>query len=319
MEPPSYMPILRGKTNELITLEVAAPLFQSVPIFPIVEPVSFDTGLLERVVEFYINFKIPLGIIVNPAVGEFVESSQRLLDRLEGLLTRATTVFPVARTSVGGIDWARLKEIEKFVLLDDGPPCDAIRSELIDNPSRILHRIIDTEVARGREEHSHGKRILLRDGFIRRRNIDYPLDEKFHSGPHHLDLQNAAGWGDYLTVGRGFQNGGGRPHAVAIHITYWVPGEGLRVHHFLSDSNDGPENPAGKFAEAVEKLVTDLDQGIHPITATEAIEEFRKHHATGHFPGLGILKRLSMWHHLELIAHRLLAQTVSRTTATNSR
>ncbi|RFF27210.1 MULTISPECIES: sce7725 family protein [unclassified Wenzhouxiangella] len=311
----TYMPLLRGKENELRLLLVTSTLIQGSPVVPVIEPVSAKTAMLERVIKYYVEYKFPLGVIINPAVGDFSESPEHLLIRTGEQLCRTSWVFPVARSSFGGIAWNRLERAEKFALIDDGPPCHEIRANLMGSPERIAYRINDSEVAPGQGEHHLGTRILLRDGFERRRNADYPADEEFHSGPGHLDLRDASGWGDYLIVGREYQEGGGRPHAVAIHITYWASDGQLRVHHYLSDSNDGPENPAGKFAEALAKLVTDLDDGALPILETSAIRGFRKLHAIGHFPGLGPVKLLSMRHHLETVLNVVQKTTAHRNAA----
>lgn len=299
------MPLLRGKEYELRLLEIAGPLIQSASVVPIVEPVSANTAMLKRVIEYYVNFQFPLGVILNPAVGDFSESSQQLQIQTGDLLCRTSRVFPVCRTSAGGIEWSRMAKAERLALIDDGPPCNEIRSELFVDLSRITYRVVESAVSNEGEERLAGKRVVLCDGFKRRRNVDYVPDEEFRSGPGRLDLGRAAGWGDYMIVGNGYQAGGGRPHAVAIHITYWASDGGMRVHHYLSDSNDGPENPAGKFAEALAKLVTDLDRGTYPIAETSAIRKLRDLHKRAHFPGLPYLKLLTMHHHLETVCHHL--------------
>lgn len=66
----------------------------------------------------------------------------------------------------------------------------------------------------------------------------------------------------------------------------------------MSDSNDDNSDVAGKFAEANKKLVSWCDEkGLNTI----AINEFRKLYESGHFPGLGIVKKLSIMNHIELI------------------
>lgn len=302
MQSLTYMPLLRGRQIELRLLQIAAPLIQEAQVIAVVEPVSANTAMLEDVIAYYANFQIPLAVVVNPAVGDFSKSSQQLMLRIGDLLHRTSQVFPATRTSVDGIAWSRLESAEKFALIGDGPPCGEVRLKLLSDPSRIKYHIVESEVER--PEQPLGKQVLLRDGFTRRRNVDYPPDEKFLAGPGRMDLHGASGWGDYLIVGQEYRAGGGRPHAVAIHITYWAFDGGLRVHHYLSDSNDGPEDPAGKFAEAVGKLVADLDQGTYPVRETSAIGRLRELHERAHFPGLGYLKLLAMWHHLETVIHR---------------
>lgn len=44
-------------------------------------------------------------------------------------------------------------------------------------------------------------------------------------------------------------------NTILIHIVYFNEKKELRIHHFVSDSNDGIEDPGGKFGEALEKLV----------------------------------------------------------------
>ncbi len=76
--------------------------------------------------------------------------------------------------------------------------------------------------------------------------------------------------------------------------------EGLGI--FVSTTNDTPTDPAGKFAQALEKLIQKLDSKTSHILETEAIKEFRGFHTKGHFPGLGYVKKLSMKHHIETLA-----------------
>ena len=306
MKPLTYMPLLRGRQTELRLLHKAAPLIQRADVIPVLEPVSAHTTMLEQLIDYYVKFEIPLAVVVNPAVGDFSVSSQHLLNRIGDQLRYTSQVFPVIRTSAGCINWSRLERAEKFALIGEGRPCSEIQSILLNDRSRITYHIVESEVEPERAEQPLGKRVLLRDGFQRRRNVDYPPDEKFLSGPGRLDLQGASGWGDYLIVGQEYQEGGGRPHAVAIHITYWASNGALRVHHYLSDSNDGPADPAGKFAEALGKLINDLDQGVYPIAETSAIRCLRDLHKQEHFPGLPSLKLLSMHHHLETVSRHFL-------------
>ncbi|WP_153260131.1 sce7725 family protein, partial [Burkholderia cenocepacia] len=79
----------------------------------------------------------------------------------------------------------------------------------------------------------------------------------------------------------------------------------MYIYHFVSDTKDTPTDPAGKFAQALTKLIAKLDSGTSHILETDAIKEFRDFHAKGHFPGLGYVKKLSMKHHIETLADYL--------------
>lgn len=74
------------------------------------------------------------------------------------------------------------------------------------------------------------------------------------------------GFGDYSVIGKDYLESGFAPYAVAIHIVYFAEDSSLRVHHFVSDSNDDIQNPAKKFYEAVQKLSIWVNENNIPIT-----------------------------------------------------
>jgi len=152
-----------------------------------------------------------------------------------------------------------------------------------------------------------GKRVLLADGFKRRRNADYPKTEPFSD--LHLNYTDDGwdGFGDFLIVGDDYSESGGPAYAVAIHLTYIDPDaeNQMFIYHFVSDSNATPTDPAGKFAEALDKLIAKLNTGKSHLVGGEAIQEFLELHGKGHFPGLGSIKKLSIKHHIETLADYL--------------
>ena len=104
-----------------------------------------------------------------------------------------------------------------------------------------------------------------------------------------------------------YTEGGGPAYAVAIHLTFIDPDadEVMYIYHFVSTTKDTPTDPAGKFAQALDKLVKKLDGGTSHLFDSSAIKEFRDLHKKGHFPGLGSVKKLSMNHHIETLANFL--------------
>jgi hypothetical protein len=110
------------------------------------------------------------------------------------------------------------------------------------------------------------------------------------------------GFSDYSIVGQEYQESGFAPYAVAIHIVYFDREDNLRIHHFVSDSNDDINDPAKKFYEAVSKLV-EWNASMH--LETEGIKMFEELHRTGAYPGLGVVKKLSIMHHLQLMGEYL--------------
>ena len=73
----------------------------------------------------------------------------------------------------------------------------------------------------------------------------------------------------------------------------------LKIRHFVSDSNDDISDPARKFGEAVEKLVQ--WNKIMKLN-TMGIKAFEDTYKNGTYPGLGVAKKYSIMHHLELMS-----------------
>jgi hypothetical protein len=108
-------------------------------------------------------------------------------------------------------------------------------------------------------------------------------------------------------VGDDYSEGGGPAYAVVIHLTFIDSSkdEEMFIHHFKSDRHDTPTDPAGKFAEALTKLVAEVNRANTPIVRTAAVQEFLDLQTRRHFPGLGYVKKLSMSHHIETLARYL--------------
>jgi hypothetical protein len=143
---------------------------------------------------------------------------------------------------------------------------------------------------------------FLADPFNRQqKNADYIHidDENFSTDHLYYEEEGFVGFGDYLTIGSTFIDGGRLPWAVVIHLTYKdEETENVRIHHFVSDSNEDDSDTAGKFAEALDKLISFINE--HSIESL-AVTAFQDLHARGAYPGLGTIKKLSIMHHIELI------------------
>ena len=109
-------------------------------------------------------------------------------------------------------------------------------------------------------------------------------------------------FGDYLTIGETYQEGGGPAYAVAIHITYInsTNDDTIWINHYISDSNDSPSDPGNKAREALRKLSHDISTGNLPAQS-EALNMLLEYYKNDRYPGLGMLKKLSMWHHLHIM------------------
>jgi len=312
-----YYPYMRGKQFELIAIrENAHRLGESV--VPIIEPVKSEMRRVRRALEALIEHGCQFIVVANPRCGDFeggdhyadlhAELGSEYLSNYDNwsagyLADTATTQDEIgrvsrvaARVSVVHVDYPSGADLAGY--FQGGPR--VLRHIFIEGSSRrLLYRRHFADVPRS----------LVRDGFVTRRNKDYRSVPVEPFSDLHITFaeEGMSGFGDFLTVGREFTERGGAAHAVAIHLTFIDNAEdgAMFVRHYVSDRVESPSDPAGKFAEALTKLVTDVTQPGALVRRTQAVEEFIGLHEERHFPGLGYVKKLSMQHHIELMCSLL--------------
>ena len=82
----------------------------------------------------------------------------------------------------------------------------------------------------------------------------------------------------------------------------WIKPSKENEVHFVSKDNDDISDPANKFYQAVKQLV---EWNKAQQLDTLAIQTFEKICAEQSYPGLGVVKKLSLMHHLELVGRYL--------------
>lgn len=152
-----------------------------------------------------------------------------------------------------------------------------------------------------RLRHLENKDIIRLDNcFIEQpRNVDYLNipEDKFTEEHRYYSEENFYGISDYTTLPKDFVDGGMLPYAVAIHMTYEKNHDEIYVRHFVSDTNDDQSNIQRKFFEATIKLKVFFANRDR----TTAIDQLIQLLDDGKYPGLGIIKKLSIKNHIELM------------------
>lgn len=305
-----YHPYFRGKQFELIAIRELAPQMAEAGFVPVIEPVREPLKALARTLQAVTDAGGQAIVIVNPEHGDHQEGGDSISALLDdgyleneqisaGILLKPTMNLGDAIAC----HTAHLGHNPVFVhagFLEPAAFADYLGNALAgsrhvfqEDSANLLYR-----------RHFNGStRVLVRDGFEPRRNADYPAVELFSE--LHLTYTDMGmnGFGDFLMVGDRFSEGGGPAYAVAIHLTFIDPTKEdvMYVYHFVSDTRDTPTDPAGKFAQALNKLIAKLNSGESHLFESSAITELRGFHEAGHFPGLGYVKKLSMKHHIETL------------------
>ena len=306
-----YHPYLRGKQYELITVREMASLMKEAGFCPVIEPVRETLSGLQKALDAIVEVDGRAIVVVNPLHGELSGAGEPLTQLLRGqflnlhgisagvLLTQKTTVDQ-ALASYG----AHSGHAPAFV--HAGFTEAKLLADRLAPPTKdTCHIFIDRFCGKLYQKQFKGaRRVLVKDGFEKKRNRDYDPIERFSDLHATFTDEGMDGFGDFLTVGDDFSETGGPAYAVAIHLTFINPDlyNEMQIYHFLSQRQDTPKDPAGKFAEALDRMITTLNRPDSHVLETKAVTEFRDLHKQRHFPGLGYIKKLSMNHHIETLA-----------------
>jgi hypothetical protein len=307
-----YFPLLRGKQFELIALREICDILSKKKdkVSPILEPVK-DSSTLNSLLQEFKKSDINFSVIINPEVGDlqnkFPKISEIILKELDGYSNFQIGINVSAKTKHDLIQ----RELLKFDRRDFG--LTLIHNIEVPNPTQLLkdyskictleNNVINIKGTGSRYHRQFDRKttVRLEDFFpIQDKNADYLpiLDSKFSEEHLYYKEDGYKGFSDYLIVGDNYMESGFLPYAIAIHLTYIYDNSKIRIKHFVSDSNEDTSDIAGKFLEALEKLVA---WSKTLATKTRAITIFEELYSTQHFPGLGTLKKLSIMHHIELV------------------
>lgn len=304
-----YFPYLRGKQFELLALREIGNRINGGLISPTLEPVKNSIDSLERALDSMVANNINFNLVINPIHGDFKSDSTELID----FINRKLEGYDNFQLAIIVHQFINLDAISLLLnRLSFDRPISLIHKARLNDIDALLNWVRDYEikynffgesfpVRRYRGIITGNTKVLLEDRFKpQAKNADYlSIPDEFFSDDHqYFEEDGFIGFGDYLTIGDDYSESGFLPFAVAIHLTYERDNGQIWIRHFVSDSNSDSTDPAGKFGEALEKLVEFIDdEDIH----TDAAEEFRQLHRDERYPGLGSIKKLSIKHHLQLV------------------
>ncbi|MBI5102313.1 MAG: sce7725 family protein [Nitrospirae bacterium] len=309
-----YYPYFRGKQYELITIRENAERMSRAKIVPIIEPVKQNLSGLTRAVEALIEHNARFVLIVNPQCGELCDgasalSNEIMIDLLPEYDNYLIGYVVNTDSDINAVRRFCRSQVRPISIIHYGYPHGRELADTLNKFETVEEHIFIEEFSTRlyRRHFKDKQRVLIRDGFVHRKNREHPEIEHFSDLHITYADEGVNGFGDYLIVGDEFMESGGPAYAVAIHLTFIDTDEDndMFVKHYISDRTQSPTDPGGKFLEALRKLVRDVNRPKSKIYRSEAVEEFESFHSREHYPGLGYVKKLSMQHHIELIAHYL--------------
>ncbi len=309
-----YYPLIRGRQYDLLALrELITRDLLSKRIMPIIEPIKISPTLVSTIKCFEEREK-KIIVVTNPKVGAMKEelSVEKIYIQYREMINSNAVIIghhmnKQSETQIGAnLDEFKITLGDIAIIHSDRNLIDLYKQIYKDNG--LLHSPCINVVPQDssyRRKLNGEKLVILEDKFNKlSRNADYAdCEHEFFSEEHlYFSVDGYIGYSDYSIVGADYNEAGFAPYAVAIHIVFPNDENALEIMHFVSDSNEDTSDPAGKFSEALGKMITWLDErNFNEIMSTYAISVFRQHYEDGTYPGLPTLKKLSIMHHLELV------------------
>lgn len=321
-----YFPYLRGRQNELLCLrELLDAGKLSSKVIPIIEPVKFSSTLFSTLTKC-IEMGHQVIVIRNPEVGSFRKESGDMIKNIEKESDEKKKE-KIRKTLEGYKEVWNNPQIQKAYLVDDDV-ISMVREKKLDAKDVVMINIKKgnyryyeeygeeiigkyTVVPKGGdfEDIIEDDIIILEDSYRKaKRNIDYieNPDELFSRNHIVYKKRGFVGFSDFSMVGNDFDESGFAPFAIAIHIMYFGNRDELKIHHFVSESNESISDPARKFEEAMNKLVNWENFDILPKTI--GLDNLIECYNIGKFPGLGVIKKYSLMHHIQMMGEYLEAR-----------
>lgn len=318
-----YFPYLRGKQEELLALqELLNNDRLSEKIIPVIEPVKMSSTFMNTL-KMFIEKERVLYIIQNPEIGSFdddlntnmigdeSEKEKRRIEKLVDNRNKYAECQESQYLKLAFLYTSDDKDVIKsacsankvaLVFTDDDQIEDYKKSGVEDENIELMFL---PEI--GSEDGLNSSLILFRDRFKKAsRNSDYleNIDEFFTKDNLIYVNKGFYGFSDYSIIGKGYDETGFSPYAVAVHIVYLNSETNtFRIKHFVSDTNHSSKNPALKFSEAMKKLTTWHKK--YPEINSLGLDKLISYHTKERYPGLGSVKRYSIMHYLEAVGKYL--------------
>lgn len=307
-----YFPLLRGKQYELVALREFAEEHPGEQLLcPIIEPVRVLPDALVRTAGSLSSNGIRYSVVMNPGKGDYALETNRfeigdylhLFDKFAVKPIPAFIADGKSAAVLRMIEQNRLKEV--MVIFEDSFDMENCDDDVLCNHNSVSYIVCGSVDSRNNKRYllRTGKNIIrLDDNFVvRKPNTAYrgfdedPYTEEFF---YYRD-DRFYGFADYCVLPKAFVEGGTTPTAVAIHLTYQKRNDAIWVRHFVSEEAYDARHIRDKFGNAVNKVV-DFYRTVEPTDAARWLI-----HHSDRYPGLGVLKKVTMKNHLELISNIL--------------
>ncbi len=304
-----YFPYLRGKQNELLALrELLENNLLSEKIIPIIEPIKASPTLRILLTQFQDQNR-SIAVIQNTELVNYqcFEDTDIAELKKQDFFIPAFLLDDRDEASIQALN----NSSNQYKMGIINSRSEFSNPMLLKQPNVFSLIEIDNRAAVRSLKGDASRPIELHDQFTKlMRNSDYSRNEDELFSQEHLYYADDgySGFSDFSVIGEDYSESGFAPYAIAVHLVYFDRTNSLRVHHFVSNSNDDISDPAGKLHEALGKLiswVSDPRKFDAARNSSSALDSLMNIFQNGSYPGLGVIKRLSIEHHLEIMGNFL--------------
>ncbi|MBK5300096.1 MULTISPECIES: sce7725 family protein [Gammaproteobacteria] len=309
-----YSPYLYGRGSELLALRsLISEKTDLTGLIPIIEPVLADTGAIHRCMDAFGKDKKALVILTNPTQHEYSNNAltqNNLITSIQSLFDSHTTLIPAycidSTTTQNDVkNFLSHYNKKEVALLYNNPTLSEVEIKTNAALNQILfHVILNDKISTAQlAEIPKNKIIDTRDFFNKLdRNADYSGRELF-TDKHKNVGNNIYAIGDYTITGRKLEIGGGKPGAVASHITFKNSNTSdIWIEHFVSDDTDRNVSDAEtKFLQMAKKLTKQVKVLPNEFGWNSSLQAYDDHVKQSTWSGLGKNKEYQIKHHIQLM------------------
>ncbi|WP_086314399.1 hypothetical protein A5821_001966 [Enterococcus sp. 7F3_DIV0205] len=282
-----YYPYFRGKQFDLLALtSLLENDYLSSQIIPIIEPVK-NSNTLKKCINLFQKEDHPFYLIQNPQAGDFLTE--------EGLLYLNS--LPLDKAVIIEQPIETLSEESQLFVINNATP--ALQSDWQENQAKVL---IPKEFRLLKKV--KGKKIISQDPFTRlpKSSFYQECSDEFFSDIH-LTFQKSGfvGFSDFSIDSRIYYEHSYPSRILSLHLVYFE-NDHLRIHHFLS-SEELPTQK-DKFFELM-KEVEEWKNVLCGDHVTLGLELLFEAISKDKFPGMGVMRKAAVMHHMELMSRYL--------------
>lgn len=283
-----YYPYFRGKQFDLLALKTLIEEERlSKKIIPIIEPVK-NSPTLKKFLALTQNKNHLIFIIENPQAGDFLtEEGYTELQELD--MPKAAIIDQSLETMALVPELLVVFESSPVLMSDWQVSTSKV---LVHEEFRLLQKI-------------QGELILSEDPFTRLPRTSFyseKEDELFSNTHLTFHKKGFIGFSDFSIDSRIYYDQSYPSPILSLHLVYFEGGN-LRIHHFLS-SEDLPSQKE-KFMDLMSKITSFGIDKLCGEQPTLGLQLLLENQAQDKFPGMGVMRKAAVMHHMELMSRYL--------------